>query len=103
MIAVYVASLTSGEECLPEIGTAIRCLSYFQKANLENRYLKKEEFVNETVSSSLSMQYIAKQYYLKNKNIATSEISLDFVFLDYPWIFSTAAKVDVLQHESSFI
>jgi len=29
MIAVYVASLTTGEECLPEIGTAIRCLSYF--------------------------------------------------------------------------
>ena len=25
------------------------------------------------------------------------------MFLDYPWIFSTAAKVDVIQHESSFI
>ena len=55
MVAVYVASLTSGEECIPQIGTAIRCLSYFQQANLENRYLEREEFVNETVSSSLSM------------------------------------------------
>lgn len=44
------------------------------------------------------MNYIAKQYYMRKKNIATA--SKDFVYLDYPWMFTTAAKVEVLQSEA---
>ena len=33
----------------------------------------------------------------------TQVLESDFVYLDYPWMFSTAAKVDVLQGEAKLI
>lgn len=47
------------------------------------------------------MGYIAKQYYQRSRN--QTVLGGDFVYLDYPWMFSTAAKVDVLQNEASLM
>ena len=48
------------------------------------------------------MNYIAKQYYQRAKN-ELEVLGSDFIYLDYPWMFSTAAKVDMLQGEAKLI
>lgn len=69
------------------------------KSNGRVRRVPQNDFVNETCSNNLSMRYIAKQYYTRkrgNKNLSKD----DFVYLNYPWLFSTAAKVEAIQFES---
>jgi len=48
------------------------------------------------------MNFIAEQYYMKNRNSRKVK-EADFIFLEYPWMFSTAAKVDFVQNESKLI
>ena len=105
MLAIYVVSLVNEENTKEQIKFTIKCLSYLQKSNTRNPRLDRAEFVNETVSDNLNMKYIAKQYYQRAKNQTNpmNGIDTDFVYLDYPWMFSTAAKVDVLQSESKLI
>lgn len=101
LLAIYVISLVEEEGTTSNIKFTITCLSFLHDSNLEIPRIDKEEFINETVSSQLNMTYIAKQYYQRSKN--QSVIGGDFVFLDYPWMFSTPAKVDVLQSEAKFM
>jgi len=102
-LAIYVIQLNSGESTKEQIKVSIRSLDAFYRANLISNQMKPCEFVNETVSDELSMQFIAHQYYLRNKKVNNPRFEMDFIFLDYPWIFSTAAKVDVIQYESQLI
>lgn len=103
-IAILVIGLTEDQDTKPQLQFAIRALDYLDKANrLTNPpKIKVKEFINETVSDNLNMSYIAKQYYQRKKRLA-SVSSNDFVYLDYPWMFSTAAKVEVLQSESKLV
>ena len=101
MLAIYVISLVHEENTRPQIQFTIKCISFLHDSNIQNPRLDKEEFVNETVSGQLNMGYIAKQYYQRSRN--QTVLGGDFVYLDYPWMFSTAAKVDVLQNEASLM
>jgi hypothetical protein len=99
-----VIRLVNEENTRPQIKFTIKCLDFLEQANRLTTppKISPEEFVNETVSSQLNMNYIAKQYYQRQKNQA-NVLEGDFVYLDYPWMFSTAAKVDVLQGEAKLI
>lgn len=101
LLAIYVISLVNKEDTLQSIKFTIKCLSYLHESNLSKERVDKEEFINETVSGQLNMHYIAKQYYQRSRN--QQVMGGDFVYLDYPWMFSTAAKVDVLQSEANIM
>lgn len=101
LLAIYVISLVNEEDTRSNIKFTIKCLSYLHDSNVQNPRVDKDEFINETVSSQLNMNYIAKQYYQRSRN--QEVIGGDFIYLDYPWMFSTAAKVDVLQSESNIL
>lgn len=79
----------------------IRVLDFVYKSNQNNPRLPSTDFRNPTCSDNLNMTLIAKEYYTskQKKDKSSSE---KFLFLDYPWLFSTAAKVEVIQKESKF-
>lgn len=89
--------LTEEQDTKPQLKFAIKALDFLDKANRATNPTKinVREFMNETLSDQLNMNYIAKQYYQRKKRLANTSDS-DFVYLDYPWMFSTAAKVEVL-------
>lgn len=58
-------------------------------------------FQNDTCSNTLNMKYIAKQYYQKKSQGFETGLHSTFVYMDYPWLFSTEAKVEVIQNEAS--
>ena len=101
-LAMQVISLV--EQMVPEenLWFLIKILKILFESNKKNPRIDKEEFINDTVSSQLNMFYITKQYHAKTKNRQILNNN-KFVYLDYPWIFSTAAKVDVIQNESRLI
>ncbi len=81
-----------------EVITCISILEYLYKSNNVKQRVDKKEFVNETVSNNLNLNVIATQYYnFKNKPANQRP----FLILDFPWLFSTEAKVDVLQVENA--
>lgn len=96
--------LTEEQNTKPQLWFAIKSLDYFDQANRATNppKINVKEFVNETVSDNLNMNYIAKQYYQRKKKLANT-LDSDFVYLDYPWMFSTAAKVEVLQSEAKLV
>jgi ubiquitin-protein ligase E3 A len=100
-LAIFVIRLVNEENTRPQIQFTIKCLDYLEKANRLTTppKISPSEFINETVSSQLNMNYIAKQYYQRENN-HLEVLESNFVYLDYPWMFSTAAKVDVLQGEA---
>lgn len=73
----------------------IKVLDYFYRSNLTVRRIPNSEFLNDTCSNQLNMQQIAFQYY-KQRN----QPNKPFLVLDFPWLFSTEAKVDLLQVEN---
>ena len=103
-IAILVIGLTEEQDTKPQLQFAIRSLDFMDQANriTSPSKISQREFVNETVSDNLNMNYIAKQYYQRNKKHPGVQ-GADFVYLDYPWMFSTAAKVDVLQSEAKLV
>lgn len=99
MVAIYIINLSDGEDTLIDLKTTIRCLDYFFNSNHELKRVDDSEFINPTVSDNLSMKTIAEEYYHSKKGAITKDDNY-FVFLDYPWLFSTEAKVEVIQMES---
>jgi ubiquitin-protein ligase E3 A len=79
----------------------IQVLDFLYKSNINNPRVPSIEFQNPTCSDNLNMTLIAKQYYTSKQSKKKSAED-KFVFLDYPWLFSTAAKVEVIQKESKF-
>lgn len=73
-------------------------LDYLHRSNQAKLRVERKEFVNETVSNNLNLNIIATQYY-NYKNAPKAQ--RPFLILDYPWLFSTEAKVDVLQVENA--
>jgi len=101
-LAIFIHFLKMDEKYKTEIKAMILLLSILYKVNCIVKFACQEEFINETGSSILNMRFISEQYYRKSKN-SNKVKEPDFIFLDYPWMFSTAAKVDVVQNESKLI
>src|SRR3990167_4312509 len=79
----------------------IQVLDYLYRSNQNNPRVPATDFRNPTCSDNLNMTWIAKEYYTSKQKKDKSSGD-EFLFLDYPWLFSTAAKVDVIQNESKF-
>ena len=99
MIAIYIISLGEDQSTLNDLRVTIQCLDFFFKSNHELRRIEDSEFINPTVSDNLNMKAIADEYY-QNKQGNISKDDNHFAFLDYHWLFSTEAKVEVIQMES---
>lgn len=81
----------------PQTIVCINVLDLFHRSNKSKARIDQKDFVNETVSNTLNLNVVATQYYqLKNKPAHQRP----FLILDFPWLFSTEAKVDVLQAEN---
>lgn len=81
-----------------EVILCISILDFFHRSNVKKHRINKKEFVNEACSNSLNLNILATNYYnFKNK---PKNAQRPFLILDYPWLFSTEAKVDVLQVEN---
>lgn len=75
----------------------IMIVDFLAKSNQRVPRVPKKDFVNEACSDTLDMNIIATDYYrLKNR----PGVGKPFLLLNYPWFFSTEAKVDVLQVEN---
>lgn len=82
-----------------QIVLCIRVLDYLHQSNQENPRLNNKDFINEACSNSLNLPQIASQYYnFKNKPLGPGR---PFLILEYPWLFTTEIKVDVLRVENS--
>lgn len=80
----------------------IQVLDFLYKSNVNNPRVPSTDFQNPTCSDNLNMTVIAKEYYTSKQLKKHKEGDDKFLFLDYPWLFSTAAKVEVIQKESKF-
>lgn len=91
--------LESGEsmKVSQEVMICIRVMEYFNRANKMYHLVDKSCFVNDALSESLNMRRLAGDYYAVKNNLARKA---DFSILEYPYLFTTAAKVDVIQAEN---
>lgn len=96
-IAVILFSQDQGQ-ITKEVVLCIGVLEYFYNSNQDNRRLADKDFVNEACSNCLNLAIVASQYYA-HKNRPPSP-TRPFLILDYPWLFTTEAKVDVLRVEN---
>lgn len=97
-ITICVYSLEEEEEDVQDmLKLSITALDLVHRSNTSVLRIPIKDFVNESCSDKLHLPDIAKQYYQKK----TKKMK-GFVFLDYPWLFSTEAKVDVIQIECQF-
>lgn len=78
----------------------IRILDYFHRSNILMHKLQPTDFINEVLSDKLNLKAMAALYY-QHKNRPENPHK-PFLILDYPFLFSTEAKVDVLQEECSY-
>lgn len=101
-LAIFLHYLKMEDRFKHDIKSLILVLDCFYASNQNNRRILDTDFVNETASFILSMDFIADQYYSKSHN-RSSIREPDFIFLEFAWLFSTAAKVDVVQSESKLI
>lgn len=94
--------LESGEsmKVSQEVMICIRVMEYFNRANKVYRLVDKSCFVNDALSESLNMRRLAGDYYALKNNLGRKA---DFSILEYPYLFTTAAKVDVIQAENECI
>ncbi len=103
LMAIHVINLGEEEDALQDmLKLVIEILDLVVKSNNRNQRIPPQDFINETFSNGLNMKYIAKQYYTRKKKQQSSFGSEGFIYLNYPWLFSTAAKVEVIQYESRF-
>lgn len=102
-IAISIVQLDSDEELDDShswLELQIELLDLLVKSNTRVRRVDHAEFVNDTCSNQLNIQTLAKHYYVSKKQHQQAEPVDRFIFLEYPWLFSTAAKVDAIQYES---
>ncbi len=100
-IAISLIEHSEERDTQDMIKLTIVILDLVFKSNLHNQRIPEELFVNDTCSNNLNLKFIAKQYYNKKTKKIESGIHTQFVFLDYPWLFSTEAKVEIIQIESN--
>lgn len=98
-IALSIADADNGQ-LTTDVILYIRILDYFHRSNTEVQRLKASDFVNEVLSDKLNLKMMAAIYYTNKNKPASPE--KPFLILDYPFLFSTEAKVDVLQEECAY-
>jgi hypothetical protein len=104
-IAISIVQLDPEEELDDSqrwLELQIELLDLLVKSNARSRRVDPAVFVNDTCSEQLNIATLAKDYYLSKKQQRQAEPQDRFIFLEYPWLFSTAAKVDAIQFESKF-
>lgn len=100
-IAISLIEHSEERDTQDMIKLTIVILDLVYQSNQQNQRIPEELFVNDTCSNTLNLKFIAKQYYNKKTKKIESGIHTQFVFLDYPWLFSTEAKVEIIQIESN--
>ena len=96
LIAMSLIS-KGGKVLSDEMKLGIMIVDFFAKSNQRVPRVPKKDFINEACSDTLDMNIVATDYYrLKNR----PGVGKQFLLLNYPWFFSTEAKVDVLQVEN---
>lgn len=101
-IAIYVIQHSSEKKDYPDITKlTIVILDLIVRSNKENRRIDEDLFTNATCSDILDLKVIAKKYYIKRTQKSESGIHDEFLFLDYPWLFSTEAKVEIIHQENN--
>ena len=95
---IAMSLINKGGKLLSEdMKLGIMIVDFFSKSNQRVPRMPRKDFINEACSDMLDMNIVATDYYrLKNRPGAGKE----FLLLNYPWFFSTEAKVDVLQVEN---
>lgn len=99
-MAIAMISVDDELEARSNLEISIILLDIIVKSNNNNRRIDTTVFINETCSDHLNMNLVAKEYYSKKKSKKGEPEK--FIFLDYPWLFSTASKVDAIQIESKY-
>lgn len=98
-IALTLADADNGQ-LTPDVILYIRVLEYFHRANGATHRLQASDFVNEVLSDKLNMKLMAALYYTHKRRPPSAD--KPFLILEYPFLFSTEAKVDVLQEECAY-
>lgn len=95
---IAMSLITKGGKVLSDdMKLGILIVDFFAKSNQRVPRVPRKDFVNEACSDTLDMNIVATDYFrLKNR----PEAGKPFLLLNYPWFFSTEAKVDVLQVEN---
>lgn len=101
-IAISVIEHSDVKDTQDMIKLSIVLLDLVYQSNQQVNRIDSQMFVNDTCSNSLNLKYIAKQYYKKkSQGLVETGLHTEFVYMDYPWLFSTEAKVEVIQNESN--
>lgn len=100
-IAISVIEHSEERDTQDMIKLSIVLLDLVFQSNQQLARIDQEMFINDTCSNTLNLKYIAKQYYKKKSQAMETGLHTEFVYMDYPWLFSTEAKVEVIQNESN--
>lgn len=100
-IAISVIEHSEERDTQNMIKLSIVLLDLVYQSNRQVNRIDEQMFVNDTCSNSLNLKFIAKQYYKKKSHGFDTGLHSEFVYMDYPWMFSTEAKVEVIQNESN--
>lgn len=100
-IAISLMEHSEEKDTQDVIKMTIVVLDLLYRSNKQVMRIDDSMFQNETCSNSLNLKYIAKQYYLKKSQGFDTGLHSKFVYMDYPWLFSTEAKVEVIQNEAT--
>lgn len=101
-IAIFVLDLKEEEDTEDMLKLSIVILDLIFKSNRRHTRIVEGDFINETCSNTLNLRYIAQQYFTQKKKSRKGRQTEKFVFLSYPWLFSTAAKVEAIQLEARY-
>lgn len=99
-IAISLIELNEDNDTQDMIKLTIAILDLVFQSNKRHNRISESLFVNDTCSNNMNMKVIAKQYYNKKAKKIESGLHSNFVYLDYPWMFSTEAKVEIIHLES---
>lgn len=100
-IAISVIEHSEERDTQDIIKLTIVILDIVFRSNSQATRIRDVMFQNDTCSNTLNMKYIAKQYYQKKAQGYDTGLHNRFVYMDYPWLFSTEAKVEVIQNEAN--
>lgn len=100
-IAISLLEHSEENDTQDMIKLTIVILDLVFQSNDRHHRIAESTFVNDTCSNNLNLRVIAKQYYNKKVKKLETGIHNNFVYLDYPWMFSTEAKVEIIHLESN--
>lgn len=100
-IAISLLEHSEENDTQDMLKLTIVILDFVFQSNSKKHRIAEDSFINDTCSNNLNLRIIAKQYYNKKVKKLETGIHNNFVYLDYPWMFSTEAKVEIIHLESN--